>query len=373
MYSRKLSIEFLECRNVSAMDIESIPDLVPSVSSYNETGTIVELADRNFSSLSLDTNTVATDLCFSGAETQENSVLLDDKNHTIIINGVSYQVPDKFHINTFLPPKDGEALIYFGGKNLLNSQPSIVTFDLRTLTFNILKDLSLVFEATGEVVELVRLFDDSDRPNAIIRITREIDGRSFIGSVSPDDQAIAQFIGPSESGMIYSEMGTTVFTDSDNRIALNFANELSANIIGGRIDRLSLLEELCHDKQITFDSIVRVTSLVSDGLFFTKIRFIVLRDAQEVEVLLDYKSNSPYQNQKDAHDVNGDGVISAEDSNLIISQINSLGNSGLSVTDIDRRAEQSASRIKFIDTNGDNIVSALDVLRVINALNRNSS
>lgn len=72
-------------------------------------------------------------------------------------------------------------------------------------------------------------------------------------------------------------------------------------------------------------------------------------------------NSSQWQNSSNHYDVSNDGIISALDVLLIINEINANGSRSLAGSDL--------STPPFVDVNGDSLVSALDVLLVINFLN----
>ncbi len=74
--------------------------------------------------------------------------------------------------------------------------------------------------------------------------------------------------------------------------------------------------------------------------------------------------SSQWQNQRDPHDVNDDGLISALDALLIINEINAHGSRDLRGT--------NTPFPPYIDVTGENLVSGIDVLQVVNYINAHS-
>ncbi len=74
---------------------------------------------------------------------------------------------------------------------------------------------------------------------------------------------------------------------------------------------------------------------------------------------------SSWQNQRDPNDVNDDGIVSASDVLNIVNYINQFGARDLRGTNTPFRP--------FIDVTGENFVSALDVLQVVNFINARGS
>lgn len=76
-------------------------------------------------------------------------------------------------------------------------------------------------------------------------------------------------------------------------------------------------------------------------------------------------ASSPWQNTRDPNDVNDDGIISALDVLLIVNDINANG-----IRDLGLSGYQAPP---YIDVNGDRFVAALDVLLVVNYINSRGS
>jgi hypothetical protein len=111
-------------------------------------------------------------------------------------------------------------------------------------------------------------------------------------------------------------------------------------------------------------SVTGVDDPLSDGVQRTTITVAApgfSADAQEILVADDER---PYQNPREALDVNGDTFVSPIDALLIINIMNSVGIGEAAVI-----MAQYQGPAQFPDTSGDNFISPLDALRVINRLN----
>lgn len=81
-------------------------------------------------------------------------------------------------------------------------------------------------------------------------------------------------------------------------------------------------------------------------------------------VRVDVFEPNPWQNSVNAHDVNGDGIITPLDALLVIIDLNTNGS---------RSLQPSDSKSLYVDVSGDRFVSPLDALLVIIALNGDES
>lgn len=81
---------------------------------------------------------------------------------------------------------------------------------------------------------------------------------------------------------------------------------------------------------------------------------------ETAEFVIEIVQQAPWQNDVDPNDVNNDGNVAPEDVLLVIDQINGVGGGEILNTN---------SQGPFYDANGDNYVTASDVLDIINWLN----
>jgi len=80
------------------------------------------------------------------------------------------------------------------------------------------------------------------------------------------------------------------------------------------------------------------------------------------QIVAEAESSHPWQNNRSPEDVNGDGSVTARDVEIVINEINARGASDLPVA-----AEQTPQ--VFLDVSGDNRLTPLDVLQLVNRLN----
>ena len=86
------------------------------------------------------------------------------------------------------------------------------------------------------------------------------------------------------------------------------------------------------------------------------------------ELTLLMTSTRPYQNLRNRYDVNQNGEVASSDALTVINRLNDGGDAELTPP---QSVDQFAGA--YVDVSGDNRVTALDALRVINALNRQQS
>ncbi|MFN3193026.1 MAG: Ig-like domain-containing protein [Aureliella sp.] len=90
-------------------------------------------------------------------------------------------------------------------------------------------------------------------------------------------------------------------------------------------------------------------------------------DASVAVFVLDYSDPSPWQNNDKVVDVNDDSIVSALDALLAVNAINNRGGN----PKLPQEPEQLDSLFGFVDASGDGFITPLDALMIINWINAN--
>ncbi len=221
-------------------------------------------------------------------------------------------------------------------------------FEIVNGKLKLIEGKSLDFEETPTLQLGIRVVGNSQNPTTLLSQTFTV---SVIDQNDPPTSLNLDIVSQVEEFIAGYQFGTVSVTDPDVNDAYDFVtNDTRFEVVDGKLklkEGVSLASADATRVTVTVTAMARNSNDQISG-------------TAEIEVI---RGAPPWQNKHWALDVNNDGKLDPIDVLVVINALNRFG-----VADLSRQPPPGSET--FVDVNGDRVLTPIDALILINALNR---
>ena len=283
-----------------------------------------------------------------------------------------FDIPETVKVEAILKALTGETMLTLAGTNTLTGKPTILNYNLDTGAFLQPVDIELAPGVTGSIKGITRAADASGVPVAIVEAYGLLPGNvPVVGSVSISTGAIEVF-GPSNGGKVISEMGITVYQGEGDWLV--YVGSRTASNLTGLLRGVPIpLSGILSDGGFGDTKVNDVTSVITDGFGRLYLVSDIEVDGFQMTSIISVFESAPLNNKQLPLDTDNDTTISPLDVLVIVNEINkstSQGNNYSLATVGANNLTADDRFFPYLDADGDGTISPLDVLAVINFINQ---